>query len=233
MTIRDPSPASAEPGDVDAYSAAETARLVGLSAARVRRWLKGYDYFYAEEVRHQEPVIQRGGVPNSYASFLELVDLLFVKRFLDHGLSLQRVRQALNEASEILGTTHFARKTFFTDGRRIYLEVKEKGDAILELLSGGQWVIEPVIRELAKQIDFDSPSGLARRWYPMGSGGLVVLDPLISFGRPTIIGKGIATANVFDFFVGEGRRVEPVCSWMDLRPEEVDAAVEFEERLAA
>ena len=111
--------------------------------------------------------------------------------------------------------------------------MKEKGEAILELLSGGQWVIAPVIRELAEQIEFDSPSGLARRWYPMGPEGLVVLDPMVSFGRPAIVGKGLATSNVFDFFFGEKGQIDAVCSWMDLRPEEVEATVEFEERLAA
>lgn len=220
--------------DTAAYSVAETARLVGLTASRVRRWLRGYDYTYAEEVHHQEPVIRRGGTEGTpSASFLDLVDLLFVKRFLDHGHSLQKVRSALAEATDILGTNHFARQSFFTDGKNIYLEVRERGDAILELLSGGQWVIAPVIQQLAEQIDFDSPTGLARRWYPLGPDGLVVLDPQISFGRPTIARKGVATANVYDFYVGERRQLDPVCEWMDLERQEVAAAVDFEERLAA
>ena len=45
----------------------------------------------------------------------------------------------------------------------IYLEVRERGRAIVELLSGGQWVIAPVIRQLATEIAFGSPEGLARR----------------------------------------------------------------------
>ena len=220
--------------DLAAYPAAEAARLVGLSPTRVRRWLRGYEYTYAAEVHRQRPVIrQRGTAGTTYASFLDLVDLLFVKRFLDHGLSLQKVRKALDEANRILGTDHFARQRFFTEGRSVYLQVQDEGDAILELLSGGQWVIASIIRELAKQIEFDSPSGLARRWYPMGSDGLVVLDPLVSFGRPTIARRGVATANVYDFYVAERRHFDPVCSWMGLDRSEVEAAVSFEERLAA
>lgn len=220
--------------DRAAYTASEASRLVGLQPTRIRRWLKGYQYVYADEVYHQQPVVPSHGPKGStYASFLDLVDLLFVKRFLDHGLSLQKVRKALSEAKEILGTDHFARESFFTDGRNVYLKVRESGEAILELLSGGQWVIASIIQQLAAQIDFDSPSGLARRWYPMGPDGLVVLDPLVSFGRPTISGRGIATANVYDLFVAEQRQRDAVCSWMGLEPQEVVAAVEFEERLAA
>lgn len=220
--------------DRPTYPAAEVARLVGMTPTRVRRWLKGYDYTYGETVHHQAPVIRRAGTKGtSYASFLDLVDLLFVKRFLDHKVSLQKVRRALDEASTILGTTHFARQSFFTDGANIFLEVKGRGEAILQLLSGGQWVIAPIIQTLATQIDFDSPTGLARRWYPPDLGGRIVLDPLVSFGRPTVAGRGVATANVYDFYVAENRRVAVVRDWLGLADEDVEAAVEFERRLAA
>jgi len=220
--------------DTPTYPAAEAARLVDISATRVRRWLKGYHYWYRAGVRHQRPVIRRRGTAGTnYASFLDLVDLLFVKRFLDEKISLQKVRRALDEAARILGTDHFARQRFFTDGSDIYLQVKEEGDAILQLLAGGQWVIAEIIKQLAQQIDFDEPTGLARRWYPLGREGLIVLDPLISFGRPSIIGRGVATANVYDLFIAEALRSDRVCTWMDLSPKELDAAVRFEQQLAA
>jgi uncharacterized protein (DUF433 family) len=219
--------------DRPTYPAAEAARLVGIGATRVRRWLSGYEYTYADHRRRQRPVLRRVTTKgSSYASFLDLVDLLFVKRFLDHGISLQKLRRALNEASSILDSDHFARRTFFTDGRTVYLKVREQGDAILELLSGGQWVIAPIIEQLAEQIDFDDMTGLAERWYPLGSDGLIVVDPAISFGSPTLVGRGVPTANVFDLFMGEGQRTTAVSDWMGLHENEVLAAVAFEERMA-
>lgn len=148
-------------------------------------------------------------------------------------MSLQKLRKALDEAARILNTNHFARRSFFTDGKNVFLEVREEGEAILQLLSGGQWVIPDVIRELAHQIDFDTPSGLARRWYPLGPEGFVVLDPLYSFGRPAIVGRGVATANVFDFFNAEGGRIGSACRWFGLKRREVAAAISFESGLAA
>lgn len=219
------------------YFTAEASRLVHISNARIRRWLEGYEYEYASELRRQKPVVRKGmqspDYPN-YASFLDLVDLLFVKQFLDLGISLQKLRKALKEAKEILGTDHFARQSFFTDGRNICLELRDKSDlAILELLSGGQWVIKEVILELAKRIDFDETTELARRWYPNEGDGLVVLDPLISFGRPIIIKKAITTENIYDLYTAEGEKIDPVCDWMDLTDKEVEAAVKFERHLAA
>jgi uncharacterized protein (DUF433 family) len=169
----------------------------------------------------------------NYASFYDLIDLLFVKKFLDYGVSLQRIRKALKEAEELIGGHHFAQRSFFTDGRNIYLKVKNDADALLELLSGGQWVIAPIIRQLAHRIDFDQPTGLAQRWYPLGPKGLIVLDPRISFGKPTLRGRGIATANVYDLFLGENESIGRVCSWMNLKNKEVEAAIKFERFLAA
>ena len=216
------------------YSAAEVGRLVDLSSVRVRRWISGYSYDYGDIRRRQPPIIRHpDSSRTSFASFLDLIDLLFVKKFLEHGISLQKLRKALDEASNILQTDHFARSIFFTDGRNVYLQVKKEGDAILHLLAGGQWVISDVIRNLAHQIEFDTLAGLACRWFPLGPNGLVVLDPLVSFGRPHILMKGVATSNVYDFFVAEGKKIRPVCRWLDLTQSEVEAAILFEERLVA
>ena len=133
--------------DRPTYNASEAGRLADLKPDRVRRWLRGYSYSHAGGVHRQEPVIRRSGQRTTakYASFLELVDLLFVKEFLNEGISLQQLRRALSEAADLLGVTHFARQVFFTEGRRIHLEVGQKGGkALLQLLSGGQWVIAPV-----------------------------------------------------------------------------------------
>ena len=213
---------------------------MNLSTGRVKRWLKGYNYTYfvghENEIRegHKDPIITRAesDYPN-YASFLDLIDLLFVNKFLNYGISLQRIRKALDEANNILGGHHFAQRNFFTDGKNIYLQVKDEADALLELLSGGQWVIEKFIKELSNQIKFDEPTGFAKQWYPFGKKGLIVLDPKISFGEPTIVGKGITTANVHDLYIGERRLVRKVCSWLGLREQEVKAAVSFETGLKA
>ena len=218
--------------DRPSYPAAEAARLVGLNPARVRRWLKGYGYLHDGRVRHQRPVVRRTSTGStSYASFLDLVDLLFVKRFLDSGVSLQKIRVALREAFEILGTTHVLGETFFTNGSDIFVRVREKGDAILELLANGQWTIAPIIEQLAEQIDFSE--GLARRWHPLGRQGNVVLDPFVCFGRPMIRGRGIATASVYDLFRAEKDRIEAARAWWDLTTHEVEDAVRFERQLAA
>ena len=180
------------------YSAAAVSRLVKLDAARVRRWLEGYQYQYTSKrsavtIHRQGPLVRRRGAAGSrYASFLDLIDLLFVKEFVAHGVSVQKLRRALEEAARLTGDHHFAQRRFWTDGRRIYFEVKNnKSSALLELLSGGQWVIAPVIKQIAHQIEFDSRTGISRRWFPLGRSNPIVVDPSVGFGAPTIVNRGI------------------------------------------
>ena len=228
------------PWDLPAYSATAAGRLVGLTPGRVKRWLCGYEFTYTvgsnpkqRRVRMDAVVRRSDGDDSPFASFLDLVDLLFVRRFLDHDISLQKLRKSLEEAETLLGGHHFAQRSFFTEGHNIYVQVHEKAEALLQLLSGGQWVIAPIIKALAKQIEFHDATGFAERWYPLGRRGLVVLDPRISFGSPTIVSRSVETANVYDLFRGEGDDVETVSQWMNITALEVEAAVRFEHGLRA
>ena len=221
------------------YTAAMAGRLVGLSPGRVRRWLRGYRYTYTgpgEEEFEVElgPVIHRSTFSEeNYASFIDLVDLLFVRRFLDHGLSLQRIRKVLREAERVLQGQHFAHRTFFTMGREVFLKDRDDGESVLHLLTGGQTAFEEIISQIGTQIEFDEATGFAIRWFPFGRDGLIVVDPEVAFGAPSVHARGITTANVFDMFQGERERKSTVAVWLGLDEPEVDAAVKFERQLEA
>ncbi len=227
--------------DVPRYTTTDVGRLVGLRPDRVRRWLRGYEYSYLPSgnsdsvMVRQGPIIKRKGSRESiYASFLDLIDLLFVKEFLEHDLSLQKIRKALTEAESIIGHRHFAHETFFTNGNDIYLKIKDQdAEALLQLLSGGQWVIADIILQLADQIEFNKNTGVASRWYPGGKKGFIVLDPNICYGAPSVKGYGILTNNIFDLFMAEEENIKNTASWLEIDPFRIKAAVEFEKSIAA
>ena len=123
------------------YGVVEASRLLSLQPARIRRWLLGYQYDYgppggASRIR-RPPVVVRGTSRGlQAASFLDLMELLFIRAFLTEGISLQRIRKALVEASQITGQDHpFARRRFFTLQKGIFMELRDQPDAVLlELL---------------------------------------------------------------------------------------------------
>lgn len=217
------------------YEPSEAARLAQLSTGRVRRFLLGYKYRLGtnQRERRQRPVLQRKRV-DRYASFLDLIELRFARAFLAEGFSPQRVRAAFSEAARVTSLDHpFARRRFFTSGSKIYLDVKRRRDDaphLLELFTGGQWAIEPIVREYEKQIDFDPHTEAALRWYPLGPETPIVVDPRFSFGEPTLRGSGIRTANLQMLYLGEGRSVEAVAQWMEVSVAEVESALEFERK---
>lgn len=226
--------------DAPMYPPYIASRLAGLSIGRVNRWLKGYEYTYEHggELIHgsKEGLVERTHKHDTnFASFLDLIDLIFIKRFIDRGFSVQKMRKALLEVKSLSQGHHFAQKMFWTNGAKIYMELENipdsKESAILELLSGGQWVIAPTITEYADKIDFSKDSGFAERWFPQGRNKNVVVDPQLNFGSPTIIGRGIETANLYDMYLGERKSVKRVAGWMEVSEKEVENAVEFEECL--
>lgn len=213
------------------YSIAETSRLTGISRGRISRYLRGYIY----EGGELDPVISRSIPPEStYASFLDLIDLLFVKRFIESGFSLQFIRKALEEARIHLGSRHFARSRFFTSSKTIILDLPNSSNMV-GLLMGGQRALSEVIENVYDKVDFEEITefGFVSKWYPRGRGGYIVIDPTISYGRPTIMGSGIATENIFDLYLGEKKKLDPVKSWFDLPKHKIQAAVRFETSLVA
>jgi len=217
------------------YTLAEASRLVGVSRWRISRWLKGYEYTYSvrDERREgkQESIIKHSKEP--MASFLDLIDLLFVKKFLERGFTLQYLRKALEEAREKWGTPHFARSKFFTSGKQIVLELGSESKYMIALMTGGQSAMPQIIEQLDNKIDFEKVTGfeLASRWYPLGKNGLIVIDPQVSFGRPTLIGRSIAVANIYDLYLGENKKIEPVSHWYSIPRREINAAISFQSNL--
>lgn len=222
------------------YTIAQAARLAGISRGQVKRWLRGYKFKYkindglVTVEKNQTPLVYSASnleIPN--VSFIDLIELLFVKEFIGEGFSLQKIRKALYEAEYHLGKRRFARNIFFTDGSNIYLQMPKDSKSIMKLMSGGQWAIPEIIVDLGNKIEFSDVTGLATRWYPVGKTGYIVVDPEIAFGRPIVAGSGISTHNIFDLFQGEKGEIAPVKNWFNISEPAISAAISFEQSLVA
>ncbi len=232
------------PLDIPMYSQATASRLVRLSQGRVRRWLRGYGYDYTPvgektpQRRKKPPVVHRGETEGSqYASFLDLIEMFLVKQLIDDPhvhLSIQKIRKALDEVkSRSGGHHHLALRRIWSSGSELYqlLTQEEEDKEMVQLLSGGQRVFTDVIMKAAHHIDLGKTIEFVEKWYPLGNEEPVVIDPRISFGAPTITGRRIETANIYDLYLGEGHNIDRVCFWMDLTEREVRAALAYEESL--
>jgi uncharacterized protein (DUF433 family) len=240
LTERMSEPAAPEPGlGTGLYAIPEAARLSRVSAARIRRWIKGYDWSRGKDEarhRHHSPPVWRPDVaPIDGAqalSFRDLVELRFVDAFLRAGVSWKRLRAVAEAASRRFDTTHpFSTRRFVTDGRTIYDEVRREAGDTLEDLQTHQFAFRRVISPtLQGGLEF-APSGSAVRWWPEPGRGdrLIVVDPLRSFGQPIVDAANIPTGVIAAAAKVDGEK--KVAAWFGLTLKAVRAAVRFEASL--
>lgn len=218
---------------VGLYTAKEASLYTGIPAKDIRRWLFGYR---AHGVVHS-------GLWSSELSFLkdpmlgfhDLLEIRFVHAFRQHGVSLQAIRSASMQARDLFDQDYpFTCKRFQTDSRNIFATVlDETGDEALLDLVKRQWAFKQVIKpSLYEGIDYAS-EGAAQRWYPQKRSKAIVLDPARNFGKPIVSASGLGTSAIFQTYQAEGQNAKRVASILEVPVACVDAAVAFEQRIAA
>lgn len=223
------------------YYPAEGARFLRVPAVSLRRWAQGYTFWTPDhQTKLASRPVTRPDLPvvggHRALSFLELMELRVVAKLRRKGLSLQHVRMAAEVARQVLNTRHpFATRRIFTDRNRIlaYLDTPPAEFAMIELhmRTCQQLIAGPLLEPLLEDLDFDSDSGIAQRWWPLGRGYSVVLDPRICFGAPTIAGTRVRT----DVLAGmaSADTVAATRAAFEVTKEDIHAAVTFEHQLRA
>jgi uncharacterized protein (DUF433 family) len=218
------------------YTIPEAARLTDVSPWRIRRWLRGYE-FKAKHGRHRSAPVwtsQLEPIDNKMAlGFLDLLEVHSVDAFISAGVTWKTLREAHAKAQKLVGHSHpFCTHRFATDGRAIFLELREKNEEIaLWDMRDLQRVFERIIRPFLRNVEFDSGS-VPRRWWPRGKSHLVALDPSRSFGQPIVFRDGVPTQTLARSAKANGS-LQEVARWFEINESSVREAVEFEQRLAA
>ena len=218
------------------YTVCDAARLSGVSAGRIRRWLRGYRY-RSRKKAYASPALWHGQwdpIDRSLAlGFLDLIEIRFVDAFLKAGVSWATLRQAREQAEKLFKDSHpFCTNRFMTDGREIFVDLhRETGEPSLIEIVTRQQVFAQIVSSFLKELEFVDGSGLVR-WWPLGEDRMVVLDPTRNFGRPIVADNGVPTEVLASAIRATGSVAE-VSRWYEVPEREINDAVEFEQRLAA
>lgn len=218
------------------YTIPEASRLTSVSPWRIRRWLKGYE-FKLKSGRHHSPAVWQGQLDpidhKMALGFHDLLEIQCVDAFLNAGVGWKTLRQAHNQAQQILDQAHpFCSNRFATDGKDIFLELREDdGQTTVWDAAKLQRVFDRVIEPFLEDLDFGQGEA-PTRWWPRGKDHYVALDPRRNFGQPSIFERGIPT-RVLANSVGANGSPELVALWFEASLEAVQEAVEFEQQLAA
>ena len=221
------------------------ARLAQLDTGTARRWAEGYTFTYKGEKRISPGVmpltVDRIGTHRDL-TFAELLTLRLVKGFKGVGLSLPTIKRVAARASADFGITMpFVSRRFRTDGRKVFIELREEPPAndepaitgrerkLIEVLSGQHQFADVVEPSLFANVDWQDD--LVSRWWPLGKSCAVNLDPGIIFGAPHIANTRVPTSAIADAVRAEGggeEAIRAVAEWHGMTPDQVLDAVRFE-----
>jgi uncharacterized protein (DUF433 family) len=223
------------PFGVGSYTAVEAALLLRTSARNVRRWMAGYEYRDAGE-SHLVPPLWSSQIPFSDGrveiGFRDLIELRFVKAFVDAGVGLKAVRNCRAFAMTLVKDSWpFSTRVFKTDGRTIFHEsLTASGDPQLLDLKKKQYEMRQVIERTFRDLDIERE--VVARWRPFRGKKSIIIDPSRSFGQPIAAAFGVPTVALADAVEAEGSAAR-VARLFEIPLAVVRDAVGFEKQLRA
>ena len=222
-----------DPRDIAAYTPADAAAFLGLPKSTLRSWVCGRHYIAGGERKFFEPVLD---LPEKgFLSFTNLVEAHVLASIRCGGIRCGGIRRDVIRASirfamDLLGVAHpLANVEFVHNGVDLFVEHL------------GQLVNASKPRQLAwrewigtyfKRIDIGDDRR-AVRLYPYTredrerSPTLIVIDPRVSFGRPTIKGTGIPTRTIYSMYLG-GDSVADLAGDYNVPVASVEEAIRYE-----
>jgi uncharacterized protein (DUF433 family) len=217
------------------YALPEASRLLGTPTRSIARWLRGYSY----RDKGQAIVVPPLWTPQLPShdhrlelGFRDLVELRFIKAFVEAGLGLKTIRASLDYARTCVQDDRpFSTRRFRTDGKTIFLDsLRQPGlDEILDLRTR-QFVFRQAVERTFKDLDIEDDA--VARWRPFGGKPTIVIDPTRAFGQPIATHYGVPTTALADAVRAEGS-VERVARLFEVATPVVRDAVDFEKGLIA
>src|SRR5689334_21702630 len=101
------------------YTVPEASRLLKIPPKNINRWLGGYRYEFAKKTYEMPPLWQPDLPQYDHhieLSFRDLIELRFIRAFLEAGLGLKTIRYCLEYARECVNDDRpFSTRKFQTD----------------------------------------------------------------------------------------------------------------------
>ena len=222
--------------EMAAYGINEAAHYLGIPKATLRSWVMGCPYPTGTGKRFFKPIIELPDKEQRLLSFVNLVEIHVLDAIRrTHGVTFGRVRKAVEYLKNQLGSRHpLAEQRFVTDGVDLFVEMFGQ---LVNISREGQLAIKALIEAHLRRIERD-PFGLPIRLYPFtrerkpDEPKIIVIDPNISFGRPVLVGTGIATTIIAQRYKA-GESIEELAGDYGRSKSEIEEAIRCELWLAA
>ena len=188
-----------DPREAPSYPIVEAAHYLNLPKATLRSWVLGRPYKTTQGSQNFAPLIEIADKQHKLLSFMNLVEahvLAAIRR--EHKVELFKIRSALEYTQKKLGAKRpLAEQQFETDGVDLFVE---KLGELINVSANGQQAMREILRYHLRRIERD-PRGIPIKLFPFTRTSnrndeqqAIVIDPAVSFGRPSLSNTGIPTA---------------------------------------
>ncbi len=195
-----------------AYTTTEAAWLIETTRQMVVTWRR-------IAYRHGTAPAQTASANPILLSYIQLVETAVAITLRGSGVSFADIFGVNTRLRERTDTAHP-----FTDSamRDAWLPTTQD-----TLMIGNNHTQHRWKRALQHRLDqFDYEEGRALRWYPRGRDGLMVVDPRIAFGAPTVTGTGVAL-HIIQERLTSGETPVMIAADFGLALAQIDAAEEL------
>ncbi len=191
----------------------------------------GRTYKTASGKKFFHPVIKMADKKSRLLSFINLVEIHVLDAIRrEHNVAFPKVRGALSYVERKFPVAHpLADHKFKTDGADLFIE---KFGKLINISEDGQMAIREILNAHLKRVKRDA-QGVPIKLYPytrkkeMSEPEVVVIDPLVSFGRPVLSGTGIATSIIAERYKA-GESINGLADDYGCEPIKVEEAIRCE-----
>lgn len=212
MTANDPIRFS-----VPLYTVADAARIVEVPPSTLSSWAKGYVRRFPDrpDVVGNSIITQlpSEGHHQPTIPFVGLAEALVLAAVRKSGVSMQRIRPALQQLQTDIGLEHaLASRKLYTDGAELLFDygAQHLGSDDAQLVHDlvvvrkGQRVFVEVVEAYLKRIVYDDDGYASLIRIPAYTDAQVVTDPTRAFGAPIFERGGVKIDDVLErFWAGE------------------------------
>ena len=228
-----------DPKEMPLYGFSQAASYLKIPLPTLRSWIRGRKYPVGQdgEVRFSAPVIKPPKSAFPMLSFMNLIEAHVLKGIRKvENIPFYKVRNALWYVEEKFQSKHpLADYQFLTDGVELFIEHL---DELVTVSKSGQLVFRELIEVYLRRID-RNPDKTPIRLYPFlkrdaekTEPKVISINPLVSFGRPVIVGTGVPTEVVAERFQA-GDSLTDLTEDYGITKEEAEEAIRYEYRQAA
>jgi uncharacterized protein (DUF433 family) len=217
-----------DPRDRPRYGVTEAARCLKIPLATLRSWMVGTTY--SGGIFHQ--VLTPAATHPLQFSFHNLVEA-HVLRALRSGhldgrnrVQLPAIREAIAIAGRLLNVDRLLLSDELRTGAGELL-IEQLGE-LVNLNRAGQIGMKRILNDYLDRIEWQTDK-LIRRLYPYdpNNAKVIAIDPLISFGKPTITSCSVSTA-VIAKRLNAGESVSTLAEDYDISVDEIEVAAAYE-----